>query len=104
MSFRILAEPGPLTASGQRRLRQASTHLPRYFRDIVSVEWHVSRDGRDRMVSCTVHSASGYYRARVGTEVTEGSIGQAPEKIVRQRRRRKAIRETARRHSSRGRL
>jgi hypothetical protein len=47
-----------------------------------------------------VHSASGYYRAHAVSDVTEGAIGQALDKIVRQRRRRKAIRETARRPMS----
>jgi ribosome-associated translation inhibitor RaiA len=98
VNIRIIAEDDALTESEQRRLKQASAHIPRYFRDIVSVQWYVSRQGRDRVVSCMVHSGSGYYRARVGSEVTEGSIGQAVHKIVRQRRRRKAIRETGRRH------
>lgn len=101
MNIRIIAEDQVLTESEQQRLQQASAHMPRYFRDIVSVEWHVSRQGRDRLVSCMVHSRSGYYRARVGSDVTEGSIGRALDKLVRQRRRRKAIRETARRHLSR---
>ena len=100
MNIRITSEADALTESEQHRLRQASAHIPRYFRDIVSVEWHVSRQGRYRLVSCMVHSGSGYYRARVGSELTEGSIGRALDKIVRQRRRRKAIRETARRHMS----
>ncbi len=100
MNIRIIAEDDALTESERQRLRQASAHIPRYFRDIVSVEWHVSRQGRDRLVSCMVHSGSGYYRAQVGSEVTEGAIGQALDKIVRQRRRRKAIRETGRRHIS----
>jgi ribosome-associated translation inhibitor RaiA len=100
MNIRIIAEADALTESEQQRLQQASAHIPRYFRNVVSVEWHVSQQGRDRLVSCTVHSGSGYYRARVGSVVTEGSIAQALDKIVRQRRRRKAIRETARRHIS----
>jgi ribosome-associated translation inhibitor RaiA len=98
VKIRIIAEDDTLTRSEQRRLQQASAHIPRYFRNIVSVEWHVSRQGRSRLVSCMVHSGSSYYRARVGSEVTEGAIGRALDKIVRQRRRRKAIRETARRH------
>ena len=101
VNIRIIAEGQALTESEQQRLQQASAHIPRYFRDIVSVEWHVSRQGRDRLVSCMVHSRSGYYRARVGSGVTEGSIGRALDKLVRQRRRRKAIRETARRQMSR---
>ena len=100
VNIRIIAEDDALTDSEQRHLRQASAHISRYFRNVVSVEWHVSQQGRDRLVSCTVHSGSGYYRARVGSDVTEGSIAQALDKIVRQRRRRKAIRETARRHIS----
>ena len=100
MNIRIIAEDDTLTESEQQRLQQASAHIPRYFRDIVSVEWHVSRQGCHRLVSCMVHSRSGYYRAQVGSEVTEEAIGRALDKIVRQRRRRKAIRETARRHLS----
>ena len=80
MNIRIIAEDDRLTESEQQRLQQASAHIPRYFRDIVSVEWHVSRQGRARVVSCMVHSRSGYYRAQVGSEVTEEAIGQALDK------------------------
>ena len=100
MTIRITAEHQALTEWEQQRLKDASAHIPRYFRNIQSIEWHVSRQGRDRLVSCMVHSASGYYRAHVVSDVTEGAIGQALNKIVRQRRRRKAIRETARRPMS----
>ncbi|HZL17313.1 MAG TPA: hypothetical protein VFG23_06180 [Polyangia bacterium] len=98
MTIRIIAEDEALTESERQRLQQASGHIPRYFRRIVSIEWRVSRQGHDRRVSCMVHAASGYYQVGVGSDVTEESIGQALDGIVRQRRRRKAIRETARRH------
>jgi ribosome-associated translation inhibitor RaiA len=97
MNIRIIADDDALTEREQQRLNDASAQIPRYFRNIVSIEWHVSRQGRDRSVSCMVHSASGYYRVHVVSDVTEGAIGRALNKIVRQRRRRKAIRETARR-------
>ena len=100
MITRIIAEHEPLTESEQRRLEQATAHISHYFRDILSIEWHVSRQGHDRLVSCMVHSGSGYYRAQVGSDVIEASIGQAIDKIIRQRRRRKVIREAARRHVS----
>ncbi len=87
-------------ANGQASSSTSCCSPDNRFRDIVRVEWHVSRQGHDRLVSCMVHSRSGDYRAQVGSEVTEEAIGRALDKIVRQRRRRKAIRETARRHLS----
>jgi len=58
------------------------------------------REGRECVVGCKVHSRSGYYRVQAASETFGKSIDAALEKLVRQRRRRKSIGQTARRVES----
>lgn len=97
MPIRILAEDAVLAPAEEWRLRHVSARLPRYFHDIVSVEWDLTTDGRDQVAACKVHSKSGYYRAEVASDRLGKSIDEAFDKIVRQRRRRKVMRLSARR-------
>jgi ribosome-associated translation inhibitor RaiA len=99
MPITIAAEKGALTQAEQQRLEQVSARLPRYFNNIVSIEWCLSIDGGDRVAACNVHSKSGFNRVQVGSDAFGESIDQALDKIVRQRRRRKAISQSARRHA-----
>ena len=97
MSTKVTFQNEEPSAAERSHLREISGHLARYFRGIVSIDWNLSREGRERVVGCKVHSKSGYYRAQAGSETFGKSADAAIEKLLRQRRRRKAIGETARR-------
>lgn len=95
MKFAALAEA--LSRTDERRLYRLSSRLSRYFRDIVTIEWSLSRQGRRHVAACKVHATSGYYRAQVISGQLGTSIGQTLHKLVRQRRRQKAVGKTLRR-------
>lgn len=69
------------------------------FRDIVSVRWNVARTHQTITVKCTVHSRSGYYRAQSSSLNIENSLNLIWDKLTKQRRRKKEIRKTVRRHA-----
>ena len=97
MPFKVIAKNGALTPAERRRLFEVSARLGRYFRNIVNIEWILSTERRDCLVACRVHSKSGYYRARARSNGFGESIDQAVDKVVRQRRRRKMMKQAVRR-------
>jgi ribosome-associated translation inhibitor RaiA len=96
MPVRVLARGEALSAPEQRRLRQVSARLSRVFREVVELEWSLSREGRQRVAACKVHSRDEHYRARVSSGRFGASIDGALDRLLRQRRRRKSMTQTAR--------
>lgn len=97
MWMKFVALDEALSRTDEQRLYRLSSRLPRYFQDIVTIEWSLSREGRKHVAVCTVHARSGCFRAHVVAEQLGTAIGQTLHKLVRQRRRRKAMGNTARR-------
>ena len=98
MTLRIVDKGKVLGWAEERRLYQMSARFSRYFNEIASIDWAVSRAGRDCLVTCKVHARSGFYRVEGVAESFGRAIDEALDRVVRQRRRRKAIAETARRN------
>lgn len=95
MKFAALGDA--LSRTDERHLYRLSSRLSRYFRDIVTIEWNLSRQGRRHVAACKVHATSGYYRAEVISGRLSTSMGKTLHKLVRQRRREKAVGRTLRR-------
>lgn len=95
--MKFVVKDDVLSWSEERRLYRLSSRLFRYFNEIVSIEWNLSREGRGHRAACKVHSKSGYYRVQVVSDDLAAATLQALDKIVRQRRRRKVILKTRRR-------
>lgn len=83
---------------GLRRYAQAlSQELAKVFKQVLSVEWHLSSERHLCLVRLQVHSRNGFYRASADDRTFRAALGQAAEKLMDQRRRRKDIERGARR-------
>ncbi len=96
MEIRDARTPRSAVAAYARRL---SRRFDRYFRRVVSVDWVLDSESHERVVRCRVHSRSGFYRVLVHSSAYRRAMDLAFDKLVRQRRRMKAIRENRRRAS-----
>lgn len=97
MPVRVLARREALRPAEERRLRQVSARLRRVFRDIAELEWSFSLEGRQHVAACKLQSSGERYRARVSSDRFGTSIDGALDRLLRQRRRRKSMTQTARR-------
>jgi ribosome-associated translation inhibitor RaiA len=86
---------------GLRRYAQAlSQQLAKVFKQVLSVEWHLSTERHLCLVRLQVHARSGFYRATGEGKAFRAALDQAAEKLMDQRRRRKDIARGARRKAS----
>ena len=85
-----------LSAVEQRHLVALNSRMERYFRKLMTLSWGVRESAREYSVGCTVHSLSGYYRARATAASVGSAVDLAFERIVRQRRRKQAAQLRAR--------
>jgi len=85
-----------LTPTEKRRLPKLNERMRRYFRRVSTVNWSFDKTGRSYAASCIVHAHSGIYRARGNGERPGEAMDQAFDKVVRQRRRVRAQKVTAR--------
>lgn len=77
---------------GLRRHAQAlSQELAKIFKQVLSVEWHLSRERHLCLVRLQVHSRNGFYRARGEGPTFRVALNQAADRLMDQRRRRKDI-------------
>ena len=72
-------------------VNEASTHFEEFFRNLVSVKWEFHRERRLCIASCSLHSKSGFYRARASSEHLITSVSLVAQKLIKQRRRKKKI-------------
>ncbi len=77
-----------------------SQELARVFKQVLSVDWHLSTERHLCLVRLQVHSRSAFYRASGEGRVFRAAVDQAAEKLMDQRRRRKDIERGARRKAS----
>jgi ribosome-associated translation inhibitor RaiA len=87
MDTRINTTNITLTPAEQGRIRTLNGRMARYFRKLLSLTWTFSGTKDACTVSCSVHSQSGYFRARVTAERAGAAMDLAFDKVVRQRRR-----------------
>lgn len=75
---------------GHRLLaEELSERLPRYFRDIVQVDWSLDEDGVERIVHCNLHGPTGHYHVTAHAETFSHAMHLAMEKLLKQRGRQK---------------
>lgn len=80
-----------LSAAERLRLGELNARLQRYFRKLVTLSWEIRDSAHQYVVRCSVHSLSGYYRARASADSAGAALDQVFDKLVRQRRRTRAI-------------
>lgn len=83
---------------GHRHLAEdLSQRLPRFFHDILFVEWTLDEEGQNKIVHCNMHAKKGFYRITANADSFAHAMHLALEKLVEQRRREKAHRVRRRR-------
>jgi ribosome-associated translation inhibitor RaiA len=80
------------TKAVERELLDARSEIEDRFNAVVSITWTLEMDADEAVAKCQVHSRSGYYRAHARSRKMATSIADAVERLVVQRRRKKAIR------------
>ena len=84
-----------------RRYTQAlSQDLAKVFKQVLSVEWHLSTERHLCLVRLQVHARSGYFRATGEGKAFRAALDQAADQLMDQRRRLKDIARGARRKAS----
>jgi ribosome-associated translation inhibitor RaiA len=85
----VYRDAGPSPAV-KRLVEAAGASLVPFFRRVVSLDWTLGREAALVVVTCRVHSASGYYRAHARARTLVEAIDEVVDRLTTQRRRRKA--------------
>jgi ribosomal subunit interface protein len=72
-------------------VEEASNHFEEFFRNLVSINWEFHTERTLCAASCSLHSKSGFYRARASSEHLITSISLVTQKLIKQRRRKKKM-------------
>lgn len=84
------------TSAVKRELLNAREEIRLRFHALVSVEWTLETEAGEAVARCRVHSRSGHYRAAARSRVMTLAVSAALEKLITQRRRKKAMRNRVR--------
>ncbi len=90
MLVSVLSRDVHLTRAERKLVVAAQGELEPRFRRIISIDFILEAERGRTKVSCRVHSASGYYRASATGRSPGEVIRQVIDRLLTQRRRRKA--------------
>lgn len=97
MTITLATRDLSLSPAMRERAESLAQRFSHYFTSVQRVEWGFSRDADDVVVSCRIHSRSGYYRASARASSVRTGLDLAVEKVLKQRRRKKVVLQRRRR-------
>lgn len=81
----------------RRQAQKLSGDVARYFRQVLSVDWHFHTERHLCLAKLKLHARVGFFRAAGQGTSFRAAMGEAAEKLLRQRREKKEIQSRARR-------
>lgn len=104
MDVTIVSRHETAKRGAKKLAEELSDRLPRFFKEILFVEWSLDEEGEQRIVHCKMHAKKGFYRSAAAADTFPHAMHVALEKLIEQRRRekqrdvrkRRAAREDAR--------
>lgn len=103
MTITLLIRGASVSAAMRERAEQQSRGFSRYFNGLQTVEWSFTGEAGDVVVSCRLHSRTGFYRASARAATVRAGLDGVVEKLLKQRRRKKAALDRKRRKGARAR-
>jgi len=100
MLITISFHDAPGTPAVKRHAQNLAAELARFFPQVVSVDWHLSKEGRAFEARLQVHARRGYYRGRAEAETFRSAMDAAAVKVRLQRTRRKDVERRERRRTT----
>lgn len=91
MELLVFGKDVKLTPAVRTLIRTAAEGLEEHFRHVLTVHWNLTLERYEISVSCQLHARSGFYRASAHSKKLRIAVEDVIQKILTQRRRKKAM-------------